>query len=183
MKKLNICMYGGASKNVAQNYYDAVTELGREIADRGHKLIYGGGASGMMGAVAKAVVDNGGLVTGVVPNFLRTLEPVYENCTILIKTETMSDRKQIMEENADAFVIAPGGIGTFDEFFQILTLKDLGRTDKPIVLFNVDGYYDSMTNVIVECTEKGFIRPHVVELYDVCPTAVSVLDTIERHHN
>ena len=133
----------------------------------------------MMGAAARGVTSQGGFVTGVVPKFLNAFEPIYEDCSAKIKTETMACRKEVMEENGDAFIVAPGGIGTFDEFFQVLTLRELGRHDHPIILFNLDGYYDSLVRVIDECIGVGFIRGRVRELFDVCDTVDEVLDTIE----
>ena len=179
MKKLTICLYGGASDNGPRKFVDIVESLGQEMARRGHALIYGGGASGMMGAAARGVTSGGGFVTGVVPKFISKFEPIYDACSAQIKTETMACRKEVMEENGNAFIVAPGGIGTFDEFFQVLTLKELGRLDSPIVLFNIDHYYDNLVQVVRECIQVGYIRPRVLELFDVCDTVESVLDTIE----
>lgn len=179
MKRIKICMYGAASDRIDQKYITAVEELGREIGGRNHKLIYGGGASGLMGACARGVSQVGGSVIGVVPEFMANYEPIFEGCTETIKIETMGQRKQIMEDNADAFIIVPGGIGTFDEFFQVLTLRELDRLNEPIVLFNVEGFYDSLIQVIDECIEKGFIREKVRGLFAVCTTAQEALDFIE----
>ena len=179
MKKLTICLYGGASDNVPPEYIETVEELGRRMTQRGHSLIYGGGASGMMGAAARGVTSEGGSVIGVIPKFLNVFEPIYDKCTAEIKTETMACRKEVMEENGEAFIVAPGGIGTFDEFFQVLTLKELGRHNRPIVLYNFDHYYDSLVKVIRECIGVGFIRARVAELFDVCCTVDEVLDCIE----
>ncbi len=179
MKRITICMYGAASDRIDQNYITAVEALGREIGKRNHKLIYGGGASGLMGACARGVSEAGGSVIGVVPCFMSSYEPIFEGCTETIKIETMGQRKQIMEDNADAFIIVPGGIGTFDEFFQVLTLRELDRLDEPIVLFNVDGFYDSLIQVIDECIGKGFIREKVRKLFSVCADSKEALDVIE----
>ncbi len=179
MRRITICMYGAASDRIDQKYITPVEELGREIGARYHKLIYGGGASGLMGACARGVARAGGTVIGVVPGFMSSYEPIFEGCTDIIKTETMGQRKQIMEDNADAFIIVPGGIGTFDEFFQVLTLRELDRHNEPIVLFNVEGFYDSLIQVIEECIEKGFIREKVRGLFSVCATGKEALNVIE----
>lgn len=179
MKSLTICMYGAASDNISSVFIEKVELLGEEIALRGHSLIYGGGASGLMGACARGVRKKGGKVLGVVPMFMENFEPVFEDATYMIKTKTMSERKQIMENNADAFVIAPGGIGTFDELFQVLTLAELGRTDAPIILYNVDGYYDRLIGVIQDGIQKGFIRQKVSKLFTISETPENVLDQIE----
>ena len=108
------------------------------------------------------------------------IEEVYDKCTQLINTETMAERKTIMEDNADAFVIVPGGIGTYDEFFQVLTLKQLKRHNKPIVLYNINGYYDYIPNVIGSGIIKGFISPSVANMFTICETYEDVVQTIEK---
>ena len=127
-----------------------------------------------MGACANGVLENGGEVTGVVPTFMNKFEPIKSECTEIVRTETMSLRKEVMEENADAFVIAPGGIGTFDEFFQILTLTELGRSAKPIIVYNVFGFYDDTIAII-----DKLIRESVKSLFSVCETPEEVLNAIE----
>lgn len=179
MSKLTICMYGAASDHIDAKYLEAAAELGREIAKRNCKLIYGGGATGLMGACAEGVLSNGGEVTGVVPTFMNGFEPIKRECTEIIRTETMSLRKEVMEENADAFVIAPGGIGTFDEFFQILTLTELGRSSKPIIVYNCHGFYDDTIAIIDKLIDMGFIRASVRTLFSVCQTAAEAMNAIE----
>jgi hypothetical protein len=179
MKQLTICMYGAASDGIHEKYVTAVEELGRTIARHHHKLIFGGGATGLMGACARGVSEAGGELVGVVPNFMSEYEQIFEGCTEFIKSETMAQRKEIMEDNADAFVIVPGGIGTFDEFFQVLTLRELDRLDDPIVLLNVDGFYDSLIQVIHDGIETGFIRPKVQYLFSVCNTSEEAIQAIE----
>lgn len=175
-----ICLYGAASDRISNDYRDDVFALGQEIGTRGHKLIYGAGSTGLMGAAARGMDSVGGHVIGVTPHFMHELEPVHD-CTELINTETMAERKLIMEQRGEAFVIVPGGIGTFDEFFQVLTLKELGQLgNKPIVLFNVDGYYNPLVDAIRYGFKRGFIRPGAMELFQVCDTPVEVLDVIEK---
>lgn len=179
MTKLTICMYGAASDRIDSIYINAAEALGKEIAKRHHKLIYGGGASGLMGACANGVLENSGEVTGVVPTFMNKFEPIKSECTEIVRTETMSLRKEVMEENADAFVIAPGGIGTFDEFFQILTLTELGRSAKPIIVYNISGFYDDTIAIIDKLIGMGFIRESVKSLFSVCETPEEVLNAVE----
>ena len=140
---MNITLYGAASDRIDRVYFEGVEALGRAIAKRGHTMVFGAGSTGLMGAAAKGVAAEGGRIIGVTPHFMHELEPVSDLCTELIATKTMAERKTIMEEMADAFVIVPGGIGTFDEFFQILTLKVLGRHSKPIILYNIKGFWDT----------------------------------------
>lgn len=175
-----ICLYGAASNKIGEKYIEAVYDLGAKMAKRGHKMIYGAGASGLMGAAARGMTDNGGFVIGVTPHFLHTMEPIYDKCTQIINTETMSIRKEVMESNADAFIIAPGGVGTMDEFFEILTLKDLHQHTKPIVLFNVNGFYDALDSAIRGIYSKGFIREDVMKMFKLCNTADEILEEIEK---
>lgn len=179
MSKLTVCMYGAASDQIDKIYLNGAKELGKEIALHDFRLIYGGGASGVMGACAEGALTNGGEVTGVIPSFMNNFEPIKKDCTELIQTETMGIRKEIMEKNADAFIIAPGGIGTFDEFFQILTLTELGRSQKPIVIFNCNGFYDDTIALIHKLISMKFIRPAVETLFTVCKTPEEVIHAIE----
>ena len=176
---MNITLYGAASERIDSIFKQNVEELGREMARRGHTMVYGAGATGLMGAAANGINEIGGNIIGVSPHFMHDFEPIYDRCTKLIQTETMSQRKDIMEKLADAFVIVPGGIGTFDEFFQILTLKKLGRHNKPIVLFNVCGFWDNMLAVIGSDMFKGFIGPDIANCFSVTETPQSTVDTLE----
>ena len=177
---MNITVYGAASEKIDHYYIESVEALGREMARRGHALVFGAGSTGLMGAAARGLSEENGTIIGVTPHFMHTLEPIYERCTKLIHTETMSERKDIMEKLADAFVIVPGGIGTFDEFFQILTLKKLGRHNKPIVLYNVGNFWDNMLGVIGSDIFKGFICSDVADCIAVSETPKSTVDLIER---
>jgi uncharacterized protein (TIGR00730 family) len=177
---MNITLYGAASDRIDQVYFERVEELGRVMARRGHTMVFGAGATGLMGAAARGMAECGGKIVGVTPHFMHTLEPVSTLCTELIATETMAERKTIMEEKADAFVIVPGGIGTFDEFFQILTLKVLGRHDKPIILYNINSFWDNMISVIGTDLIKGFISTKTADCFCICETPDSVFNEIER---
>lgn len=176
---MNITLYGAASDRIDKAYIDRVEELGRAIARRGHTMVFGGGATGLMGAAARGMVEEGGKVIGVTPRFIHSMEPVFEQCTEMIETKTMAERKTIMEEKADAFVIVPGGIGTFDEFFQILTLKVLHRHSKPIVLYNINGFWDNVISVIGTDLIKGFISKETADGFRICETPESVFHEIE----
>ena len=176
---MNITLYGAASDRIDRAYVEGVEELGRAIAKRGHTMVFGAGSTGLMGAAARGVSAGHGQIIGVTPHFMHTLEPVSDLCTELIATETMAERKTIMEEKADAFVIVPGGIGTFDEFFQILTLKVLGRHNKPIILYNIKGFWDNMISVIGTDLIKGFIDPKAASCFAICETPESVFHEIE----
>lgn len=180
---MKICVYGAASSLIDKSYKDAVKELGKEIAKRGNSLVFGGGANGVMGAVAEGVYEEGGYILGVVPKFFKEAEAEvsFTKCSEYIYTDTMRERKRQMEENCDAFVIAPGGIGTLDEFFEILTLKQLGRHNKAIVLFNVNGFYDELDKMMTKSIEEEFITSDCKELYQVLSNSDDVLDYIEKY--
>lgn len=179
---MNITLYGAASDRIDRIYIDRVEELGRVMARRGHTMVFGAGATGLMGAAARGMAEEKGRIVGVTPHFMHTLEPVSKLCTELIATETMAERKTVMEDMADAFIIVPGGIGTFDEFFQILTLRVLGRHNKPIILYNINGFWDNIISVIGTDLIKGFISTDVANCFSICETPESVFHEIEAPH-
>lgn len=133
---MKICVFGASSAHIDDVYIKTVEELGEKMARRGHSLVFGAGGSGLMGAAARGVKRGGGHVHGVVPSFFkeRGIEKLFEDCDELTITETMRERKAIMEDLADAFIITPGGVGTFEELFEVVTLKQLNRHDKAIAL-------------------------------------------------
>ena len=178
---MRICVYGASSNAIDKNFITSVEVLGRKLADRGHSLVFGGGAQGLMGAAARGVYEKGGKIVGVSPKFFDVDGILFENCTELVFTDTMRERKQTMEDNADAFVITPGGIGTYEEFFEILTLKQLGRHSKAIVIYNISGYYDAMLKMMDETVEKKFMKETAYELYEVFDDADKMLDYIEKY--
>ena len=165
-KRYYACVYGGASEKIADKHKEQIAFLGKFLAQNGFSLVYGAGATGCMGAVARGVQENGGFVMGVSPHFIQNFEPLFA-CDEMVMVDTMSERKTIMEKHADIFLIAPGGVGTLDEFFQILTLKYLKRMDTPIVILNLDGFYDSLLTLITDLVAKGAIIPHIEQLFDV----------------
>lgn len=180
---MKICVYGAASSLISNIYKNAGIELGRKMVDRGHALVFGGGANGMMGAVAEGVYEKGGYILGVVPNFFKEAktEISFKNCTKYIYTDTVRERKREMEENCDAFIIAPGGIGTFDEFFEILTLKQLGRHNKAIVLLNINNFYDELEKMMTKYIEEKFITSDCKDLYKVFTNIDDMLLYLESY--
>ena len=166
---MKICIYGAASSEIDKKFIKAGEELGKSIATRGHSLIFGGGRGGMMGATARGVAEKKGEIIGIAPRFFEenNAEITFLECTKFIQTETMRERKKLLDECSDAFIVTPGGIGTFDEFFEILTLKQLGRHNKAIVVFNVDGYYDNLLSMLEYSIKEKFITSDCVELYKV----------------
>lgn len=178
---MNICLYGASSADTDQKYILAVEQLGEAMARRRHALVFGGGASGLMGAAARGVHKEGGDIIGVAPGFFNVDGVLFEHCTERIITQGMRDRKQTMEDRSDAFIAAPGGIGTFEEFFEILTLKQLGRHQKPIVIYNIFGYYDALINMIDNAISQSFVKEKCKELYAVCSSPDEALDYIENY--
>ena len=180
---MKIAVYGAASSLINQSYKNAGIELGRKIAERGDGLVFGGGANGMMGSVAQGVYEKGGYILGVVPHFFKeaNAEISFKNCSEYIYTETMRERKLQMEENCDAFIISPGGIGTFDEFFEILTLKQLGRHNKAIALYNINGFFDDLDRMMTRYIEEKFITDDCKELYQVFTDVDEMLKYISEY--
>lgn len=178
---MTICVYGAASNRIDDIYINAVEELGKKIAQRGHSVVYGAGAGGLMGAIARGMYAENGKIIGVAPTFFDVDGVLFENCTELIYTETMRERKQIMENHADAFIMVPGGIGTFDEFFEILTLKQLKRHNKAMAVFNINGYYDNLEAMMKNGVSHGFISSETLSIYKVMTDADEILDYIESY--
>lgn len=180
---MKICVYGAASSLIDEVYIKAGEELGRKMVERGHSLVFGGGRSGMMGAPARGVYEKGGHILGIAPEFFEENNPEvsFEYCTEFIKTDSMRERKRLLDESSDAFIVSPGGIGTFDEFFEILTLKQLGRHNKAIVILNTNGYYNYLLKMMEVSIEKQFITRDCVELYKVVDNVDEALDYIESY--
>ena len=178
---MNICVYGASSNLIDKKYIDCAYLLGVEMAKRGHSLVFGGGAQGVMGATAGGTKQGGGKVIGVSPSFFNVDGMIFENCTELIRPETMRERKKMLEEMSDAFIMAPGGIGTFDEFFEIITLKQLSRHTKAIAIFNVNNYFDDLLKMMEKGIKEDFIKEECRDLYKVFDNIDEMLDYIENY--
>jgi len=166
MAKL-LCVYCGSSDKLESRYYSAAERVGRSMVARGWGLVYGGGNVGMMGSLARAVKGAGGRVIGVIPDFMRERELAYHQADELITVESMRDRKRVMEERADAFLALPGGIGTLEELAEIMTLRYINRINKPVVVFNQDGYYDDLLRFFERMTRERFKSPGLQALFSV----------------
>ena len=179
---MKICVFGAASYEINEKYIKLVEELGELMVKRGHELVFGAGGNGLMGAAARGVRSQNGKIYGVIPSFFRdeTIEAIYDKCDQLIYTETMAQRKSKMEDLADAFIIVPGGIGTFEEFFEVLTLKQLGRHTKPIVIYDIDGYYKKLEEFLDFSISEKFIKDNCKQLYGYENDPIKVLDYIEN---
>lgn len=180
---MKICIFGAASAHIDDIYIKAVEELGEELAKRGHSLVFGAGATGLMGAAARGFKRGGGYIHGVIPEFFKeeSIELIYDACDKITYTKTMSERKFIMENEAEAFIIVPGGIGTFEEYFEVLTLKQLGRHDKALALYNIDGYYDELENFMLTVKKRKFMSFSCSEMYSYFTSVAEIIDYIENY--
>lgn len=177
---MKICVFGAASEKIDLSYITAGERLGEIIAKHGHYLIFGGGDDGLMGATARGVREHGGKMTGITPRFFKVDGELYDKCDELIFTDTMRERKRQLEDSCDAFIITPGGIGTFDEFFEILTLKKLNQLDKPIVVMNTDGYYNRLLSYIKFSIKGGFVGKSFLDIFKVVKTPEEAVDYLEK---
>ena len=157
---MNICVFGSASDNIDKSFLENGEKLGEFLAKRGHALVFGAGSQGMMGAVARGFKKGNGKVLGVIPKFFeeKGYEDIFYECDRLIYTQSMAERKMTMSGMCDAYIIVPGGIGTFEEFFEVLTLKQLGVHKKAIVVYDMNGYYDEMNKMMLEAIKKEFVK-------------------------
>ena len=184
---MNICIYGAASDGILKIYITEGEKLGLELSKRGHNLVFGGGGSGLMGAVARGAYREGKAeIIGIVPGFFmengkRVDGILFDKMDKLIETETMRERKKLLEELSDAYIITPGGIGTYDEMFEMLTLKNLGRHKKPMAILNTNGYYDGILSVLDKGIEDGFIGKNVRNHLFVSADVNEILDFVEKN--
>lgn len=179
---MKICVFGAASNEIDKSYIDTVETMGEILAQRGHSLVFGAGGHGLMGAAARGANKGGAKIYGVIPKFFKDeeVELIFDKCDELIYTETMAQRKAKMEDIAEAFIIVPGGIGTFEEFFEVLTLKQLGRHTKPIVIYDINGYYEKLIDFMEVSENEHFIREKLNLIYGYAKTAEEVFDYIEN---
>ena len=174
----SICVYCGSRKGVRAEYAQVAEQVGRWIGAHGGQLIYGGGKNGLMGVVASATASAGGRVVGIIPKALQTLENTRTDCDELHIVDTMHERKHLMAQRADVFVALPGGIGTFEEFFEVWTWRQLGYHDKPIGLVNTGAYYDSLLAFAQHSVEQGFLSAQQMGLIQVSPNATELLSAL-----
>lgn len=177
-----ICVYASSSDAAPAACQRVAEELGALMARRGHPLVYGAGRVGLMGTVARAVHAGGGHVIGVIPERLRTVELAYEGADELIITQTMRERKAIMESRAQAFIALPGGFGTLEELVEVLVLRQLGYHDKPIVVLDVDATYQGLFDFFARLQRDRFIKESHLRLFHTAQSAVDALDYIAAHH-
>jgi uncharacterized protein (TIGR00730 family) len=160
MKKIEtICVYCGSGPGSNPKFTEAAVAFGKALAESNIRLVYGGGSIGLMGAVATSVLDHGGTVTGIIPDFLTSRENALTRVQDMIVTLDMHERKRLMFEHSDAFVALPGGIGTLEELVEQLTWQQLGTHQKPVLLANIDGFWEPLLALLAHMRETKFIRP------------------------
>lgn len=177
----SIAVYCSSSDVIHQDYFNSAKQLGHLMAQNNYELVYGGGVVGLMGEVARSVKANGGKTYGVIPEALNLDNVVHDIDDELVITTGMRERKALMDERADGFVGLPGGFGTFEEMFEVLTLKQLGYHNKPIVFLNIRGYYDKLLDMFEHIYAEQFAKPQYRVLYHVSETAVDAIKYLKTY--
>lgn len=174
----NICVYCASSTQIHPDYFEQAKRLGKIFAQSDINLVFGAGCVGMMGVLADSVLENGGVATGVIPQFMIDENWHHTELTELIVTQTMHERKEKMAQLADAAVALPGGCGTLEELLEVITWKQLGIFTKPIVIVNINGYFDPLLEMLKKAIEGKFMRAEHEEMWEVVATADEVLPAI-----
>ena len=178
---MKICVFGASSRDLEQGYFDEAFALGAELARRGHTIVFGGGASGLKGATARGAKSQGGHLIGIAPKFFDEPGILDKDCDEMIFTETMSERKKTMEDMSEAFITLPGGIGTFEEFFEALTLKQLGRHAKAMAVLNTLGYYDALEAMVQRAVDERFLTADGKDLYAMFTDVDELVSYVENY--
>jgi uncharacterized protein (TIGR00730 family) len=176
----SVCVYCGASENVKPIYKEAARAIGTVLGSNGIRTVYGGGKVGLMGIVADAALAAGGEVVGIIPQHIQSNEVAHLGLTELHVVESMHVRKRMMVDRSDAFVVLPGGFGTLDETFEIITWKQLGLHDSYVVLVNVAGYFDPLLAFVRHALSEGFLTPRHLDLFEVVDRVEDVLPALDR---
>ncbi|MBQ1839622.1 MAG: TIGR00730 family Rossman fold protein [Ruminococcus sp.] len=176
-----ICVFGSSSESIDRAYLAEAEALGKFLAEKGCGVVYGAGKYGVMGAVARGVQAAQGELLGVSPDFFTELNVLKEDYGEVLLTPTMRERKAVMEDKADAFIVCAGGIGTLEEFFEVITLKQLGRHQKPIILLNTCGFYDPMIDMMEQSVAMNFMSHNVHRLYSVADSIDEAWQQLENY--
>lgn len=178
---MRICAYGASSQTIDKKYIKAAESLGEKLALRGHSLVFGCGAGGMMGAIARGF-EKGGCkeIIGVAPRFFNVDGKLFDKCSVCYFPETMRERKMMLEELSDVIITLPGGIGTFDEFFEVITLRSLGRISTPVALYNINGFYDPMMNMLRQYEVEHFLNLNGNKLFACIENENELIHYIEN---
>ncbi len=176
-----ICVYCASNDHISKLYIDSAQELGRILAFNGYRLVYGGGNNGLMGVIANEIHQHGGYVVGVITRQFVDMGFAYDGADEMIVTDTMRQRKAIMEQRSDAFIGMPGGYGTLEELLEIITLKQLGIHDKPIVIFNVGSYFKGLISQFETCCSENFVNKQHNIIYQVSHTVEEAVKYIASY--
>ena len=179
---VTVCVYCASSEAVSEEHRVVARELGTAVAARGWGLMYGGGNIGLMGEVARATLAGGGHVTGVIPHLLADREVALEEVSRLVRTDTMRERKALMDEGSDAFIVLPGGIGTLEELVEILTLKQLGYHGRVVVLLDPTGYWDPLLELLARMVEHRLAEAELLTLLESVSSAEEALAAVAEGH-
>jgi uncharacterized protein (TIGR00730 family) len=175
-----VCVYCGSGPGSNPNFVKTARNFGRILAENDIRLIYGGGSIGLMGAIAESAVDHGGQVTGIIPEFLKAREMMFRRAQEVIVTRDMHERKRLMFERADAFVALPGGVGTLEELVEQLTWAQLGHHKKPILIANIDGFWDPLCALFDHMREMQFIRTGLIVAPLIVDQAEEILPALQE---
>jgi uncharacterized protein (TIGR00730 family) len=181
MQLRSVCVFCGSNPGLNPEYLEAAQAFGRTLAEQGLTLVYGGGNIGLMGAVADAALAAGGQVIGVIPTFLKDKEVAHLGLSELVVTHSMHERKAKMAELSDAFVALPGGLGTFEELFEMVTWSQLSIHGKPVALYNVNGFYDRLLDFVRHAAAEGFLRKENLALLQSADSVEGVLSCLRNY--
>lgn len=178
----SIAVYCGSSTGINGIYKEEAEELGRLLTRKNIKVIFGGGKVGLMGVLADAVLDAGGHITGVIPDFLKTKEVAHDGLSEMISVETMHERKALINDMSDGFIALPGGFGTMDELFEMLTWGQLGLHQKPVGILNTNDYYTHILEAVGTMEKEGFLKQVNMEMVLVSEEIEELLEQMDRYH-
>jgi len=175
-----VCVFCASSSKIRDVYKDAARELGKELAKSDIAINYGGGAVGLMGELANAMLENGGDVTGIIPRFMVEVEWEHKSVKKMIYVDTMAERKKLLVENVDAVITLPGGTGTLEELFEVLSNKKLGLFSKPVVLLNINGFFDPLIGMLKKIVDEDFMKREFCELYTIVNNEKDVVMALQN---
>ena len=175
---MKICVYCSSSSKIEKKYFDSTKELAKELIKENVEVVYGGGGGGLMGHLADVIIDNGGKITGISPKFMQDIEWTHKRLEKLELVDTMHERKSKFLENIDAVIALPGGCGTLDELIEAITLKRLGLFLKPIVIINIQGFYNPLLQMLERCVDQNFMDKRHLKMWNVVDETNNILDII-----
>ncbi|MGQ1889430.1 TIGR00730 family Rossman fold protein [Thermophagus sp. OGC60D27] len=179
-QKKNIAVFCASSPLVPRKYFDAATKASSALINAGYGIIYGGGSNGLMGAVADEALKHNAPVTGVIPRFMVEVEWQHKKVDDMVLVDTMHQRKELMVKNSSGILALPGGIGTLEELFEVLSLKKLGQYPHPVIILNTDGYFDGLTQLFHKMTDESFMRPIHQEMWSMVQSPDEIVPALKN---